>query len=348
MRWSPFCRCWPVSAAPPSGAGEAGVSISELNVAHAELCQLFLTHVQGHAIALLDPQGEVRYVNDTAGRLFDHPAGQIVGRSAAVLYGDEDQASGRPGADLAAAAAEGHLRYEGWRQRADGSRFWADVTITALVDRDGELCGFGHLMRDITDSRRFQKELMRRALHDSLTGLPNRALLLDRLGKAIRRLERHPGHVAVYFVDLDRFKAINDRFGHRIGDLVLIAVAQRLHTAVRAQDTVARLSGDEFVVICEAVDAPAAALEIANRLVGALEQAVEVDGAPIPLHASIGAVILDGPGPDPEVALEHADTAMYRAKRRGPDGDRIRVEIWQPPATPLHQPHGDPDMRQDR
>ncbi len=154
------------------------------------------------------------------------------------------------------------------------------------------------------------------ALHDTLTGLPNRSLLLDRLEHAFRRADRGGGHVAALFIDLDDFKAVNDSCGHKVGDAVLRGVAERLRSGMRPTDTVARLAGDEFVVVCEESDALTAAHTIADRVALALAEPLPVADKFITVSASIG-IAVDQDAPDPDALLHNADAAMYQAKRAG-------------------------------
>jgi diguanylate cyclase (GGDEF)-like protein len=155
------------------------------------------------------------------------------------------------------------------------------------------------------------------AEHDALTGLPNRTLLLERLRHALSRSLRTDKTIALLFLDLDRFKAINDTWGHEAGDLVLRTIAARIDESLRPFDTVARLGGDEFVVLCEDVDGEDAALEIAQRLRGSLTRPIDVLGDHLTLSASVGVALPNGVSEDAEELLHAADTAMYRAKRRG-------------------------------
>ena len=171
---------------------------------------------------------------------------------------------------------------------------------------------------------RVQERLAFLALHDSLTGLPNRTLLLDRLTTALRRLERHPDHtLAVLFCDLDRFKLVNDGYGHAAGDEVLTTFAERLGRVVRPGDTVARFGGDELVVLCEEVEDEEHARALAGRVEAALAEPFRVGNEDVVLTASIGVAMARSSTDRPEVLLRDADAAMYRAKERG----RARVEV---------------------
>lgn len=228
-----------------------------------------------------------------------------------------------------------HLRYR--VRHADGRYRWVSRRVTPFQrDDDGnvtELLGMG---RDITDSVEVEERLARGALHDPLTGLPNRTLLVDRLGGALSRHARTGEAVPVLFCDLDGFKHINDTSGHAAGDLVLVATAQRLQSALRPQDTVARVGGDEFVVVLETppgdIDLRTEALAVADRLIAVVGQPIDVSGTggdrggggvAHVVTSSIG-VLFASPGMAPEEALRDADSAMYRAKARG----KNRFEVF--------------------
>jgi diguanylate cyclase (GGDEF)-like protein len=159
--------------------------------------------------------------------------------------------------------------------------------------------------------------LRQRSLHDPLTGLPNRTLLKERLEQAVARASRTHQLVAVLFVDIDRFKPVNDKFGHHMGDQLLVAVAGRLRRLLRAGDTVARLAGDEFVIMCEALDKPEMAERVAERVSEAFLSPFELDGSTLQITASVGLAFC-GPGEEmPETLIRDADFAMYQAKRAG-------------------------------
>jgi diguanylate cyclase (GGDEF)-like protein/PAS domain S-box-containing protein len=179
------------------------------------------------------------------------------------------------------------------------------------------------MARDVTDRRRAERVLAHQALHDHLTGLPNRALLLDRLTQALVRTSRGTGFVAVLYLDLDRFKLVVDELGHEAGDRVLRAVAARLRNVVRPSDTVARFAGDEFVVVCDDVQGPAEATRIANRIVEVLAMPVD-DHEEVVVAASIGVSLARGEEIAAEALVRNADTAMHRAKELG----RGRIELF--------------------
>jgi diguanylate cyclase (GGDEF)-like protein/PAS domain S-box-containing protein len=182
-----------------------------------------------------------------------------------------------------------------------------------------------NVLANAIDRVRTEEETRRRGLHDPLTGLPNRTLVLDRIAHALARADRGEASVAVLFLDVDNFKVVNDSLGHRAGDNLLRQLAQRLSDAVRPSDTVGRFGGDEFVVLCEDVVDEPMALRIAGRLARVFEAPFALEGDDVHLaSASIGVVLRDGAQDDPEELLRDADAAMYRAKERG----RSRVELF--------------------
>src|SRR5687768_3369859 len=178
--------------------------------------------------------------------------------------------------------------------------------------------------QDFTAQRDAGEALAQLALHDPLTGLPNRSLFMDRLGRALRRLDRRDRVLAVLFVDLDRFKAVNDRMGHAVGDEMLMAVGSRLREVLRPDDTVGRLGGDEFVVVCEDLHDDKAAVRLAERVLAALDRPVTSGGHEILCSASIGIALTRRSDVTPDALLRDADMAMYRAKETG----RHRIEVF--------------------
>lgn len=201
---------------------------------------------------------------------------------------------------------------------ASGRQRWLSRRFTSFKrTADGRTIEVLSVLRDITDVVAAEERLSHAALHDVLTGLPNRLLLADRLGGALARAQRVGKDVAVLYCDLDGFKRINDLGGHATGDVVLQQTAQRLQSVLRSQDTVARVGGDEFVVVVEA--GRELGLEVARRVITALAVPVVVDGAEHTIGVSVGLAFAGGPGDDRTVedVLQNADAAMYRAKALG-------------------------------
>ncbi len=208
----------------------------------------------------------------------------------------------------------------------DGRHLQVLQTVAAEIGPDGEPHRASVLGRDVSDERAALDELAYKATHDALTGLPNRSLLVDHLELALARSARERTPVAVLFIDLDRFKEVNDTYGHDAGDRLLRELGQRMAAVLRPSDTVARLGGDEFVVLCEDIGGEVDAVAIAERIRGAVEeQPVRIDGVQVRVSASIGIAMSNGGSTrEPDTLLKRADIAMYRAKSAG----RARTELF--------------------
>jgi len=199
---------------------------------------------------------------------------------------------------------------------SSGRTIWGRVTASLVRDPDGRpLHSVGHI-QDVTEQTRSRRQLAHQATHDTLTGLVNRDVLVDRLDHAVMSLSRDDDALALFFLDLDRFKYVNDTFGHHVGDGVLAEVGNRLQSAVRPGDTVSRLGGDEFVVVCPTLTTAGVA-ELGERLRVALAEPFRLGADTIRLTASIGVVTADDDGLGAEELLAAADAAMYRAKIMG-------------------------------
>ncbi len=202
-------------------------------------------------------------------------------------------------------------------RRRDGSIVWLETTFRAVRGPGGEALEMVCVSRDISERKSAELELAHRALHDGLTGLPNRTLFLDRLGQALRRARRRDRGVAVVFLDLDRFKLVNDSLGHKAGDRLLVDVAMRLSSALRPSDTLARFGGDELTLLCEDIGDAEHARAIAQRLLETFAEPFLVQDGEAFLQASVGIALSRDGFEAPEDLIRDADAAMYRAKARG-------------------------------
>ncbi len=214
--------------------------------------------------------------------------------------------------------ADDHFEFEHRIQHRDGDYRWMLARATAVRDDSRRALRIVGSITDVTDRREAERRLQHDALHDALTGLPNRVLFLDRLDQSIRRAQRHHPEccAAVLFLDLDRFKVVNDSLGHACGDQLLQAVARRLESALRPNDTVARLSGDEFTLLLDDVCDPREATVISERVLHSLQAPFLLDGRELFIGASIGIALATGKSKPAEV-MRDADVAMYRAKADG-------------------------------
>lgn len=192
-----------------------------------------------------------------------------------------------------------------------------DINTIVEEDNPSEVQHYLVIMTDITEQKEAQYALQRLANYDVLTGLINRNLLIDRLEQSIKSAKRHDTRIAVFFVDLDRFKPINDTFGHEAGDRVLVEISNRLQHRFREQDSVARLGGDEFVVVLEEIDAIDSVNKIAAALLFDIEKAIHINNQSISISASVGISLFPDDGSDAESMLRNADVAMYNAKQMG-------------------------------
>jgi diguanylate cyclase (GGDEF)-like protein/PAS domain S-box-containing protein len=218
-----------------------------------------------------------------------------------------------------------HFEAEHRLRARDGGYRWMLARGLAVRDAEGRATRVAGSLSDVTERKRTETRLQHDALHDALTGLPNRMLFLDRLEQAMRRAARRGADVvcAVLFVDLDRFKLVNDSLGHRAGDALLTAVARRLESALRPGDTVARLGGDEFTVLLEEISDVHEATRVAERIHATLADSFTIGGRELVVGASVG-IALGAPDAHPEELVRDADVAMYRAKAEG----RGRHEIF--------------------
>jgi diguanylate cyclase (GGDEF)-like protein len=199
--------------------------------------------------------------------------------------------------------------------KCDGSE--VDVEVTALPFAGEGRHAYQTVFRDITERKAAEQRLERMANYDALTGLPNRSFFFDRLNQLILHAKRDQSRFALLFIDLDRFKEANDRLGHYFGDLLLKEVAERLIACVRNADTVARMGGDEFVVILSRITDTADAALMAQRLGGEIARPFDLQGHACILSASIGISLYPDDGETKELQLLKADTAMYRSKKQG-------------------------------
>ncbi len=215
-------------------------------------------------------------------------------------------------------ATAGFWQGEIWNRRKGGEIYPELLTISTVRNEAGEIVNYVGTFSDITGIKRSQDELHKLAHHDPLTGLPNRLLLLSRLDHAIERSRRHGEIGAVLFLDLDRFKNVNDSLGHPAGDELLVHVAQRLRARLRDSDTLARLGGDEFVVVLEGIDSPEHAASVAQTLIERLAESFELAGGHVVyIGTSIGISLFPADASVASKLIQHADAALYEAKEHG-------------------------------
>ena len=262
-------------------------------------------------ILAVSPEGDVLFANERLTDILDMPLRDIYGLSRKGIFAPSEAAAvARRLADRS--REDGPERYDFPYRHPDGTTRVLSVSASVLTAADGSVLGSLAMISDVTSRRESEESLRRAAMHDALTALPNRLLFLDRLATADARQQRSHGRgVAVLFLDLDGFKQVNDVHGHATGDRVLTQVAERVAEAVRSTDTVARIGGDEFAVICEDTDTETATA-VASRIQKSLEAPVAIEGERFLVSVSIG-IALSPPYPVTEL-LRLADLAMYQAK----------------------------------
>ena len=273
------------------------------------------------AIIMMDAEYRVRAVNGAFTGITGHTPEQIVGRPLASLGWDADDGFyERIWAEL-----DGKDHWEGELAgvRRDGQRYPLRIALTAIRDPHGDVSSYMAMLSDISERKRAEAQVRHQAEHDALTGLPNRILFLDRLHQALATWRRQHEQFAVMFLDLDKFKAVNDTHGHQAGDIVLREVAGRLRGCVRAVDTISRLGGDEFVVLLADIKGADQAAHVANAVTLAVARPVDIGGQALTLSTSIGIALCPDDGDEVETLLHHADLAMYHAKQDGRDAFRF-------------------------
>ena len=291
--------------------------ISVRRAAEAEtLLAASVFHNTAEAILITDPGSRILSVNPAFSEITGYPAEEVIGRTPRLLKSEHHDPAFYEvmWQDL---ASHGHWKGQIWNRRKDGEAFLAWQTITAVRDDKGTVLRYLSVFNDMTEVHRKDEHIRHQAFHDALTGLPNRLLLHDRLGHAIEIARREQGLVALLFLDLDRFKVVNDSLGHDIGDMLLVEITGRLTAALRKSDTIARLGGDEFVVVVSDFEGIGEIAEVAEKIIETVALPLMIRGHDIQVGASIGIALFPRDGDDVTVLMKDADTAMYRAKASG-------------------------------
>ena len=262
---------------------------------------------------VIDADGTITYISPSVERTLGYPPEIMLGRSVLSLLHPDDLLALRGDlGDLIPPPGRSTTHQARYRH-VDGGWRWLEVINTNLLEEPG-VGGVVSNAREVTETRELHDQLRYQASHDGLTGLANRRLFTERLAASTSEDRRGHEPVAVMLIDLDGFKGINDTLGHHVGDAVLVAVADRMRTCVRAGDTPGRLGGDEFAILLPRADTTTASL-VARRFLALLEQPVEAHGHTVRIAASVG-IVADDPD-DPDALLRRADSAMYQAKRSG-------------------------------
>jgi diguanylate cyclase (GGDEF)-like protein/PAS domain S-box-containing protein len=270
-------------------------------------------------VTLVGSDGRILYESPCALEMLGRDPEKMVGQQLSMLVHAEDVADFLDQfATIQRDGEQSTIELEYRLEHEDGSWRVVDSFMTNLLD-DPDVGAILLNSRDVTERRSLEQQIHYQAFHDALTGLANRALFLDRLSQALLRTLRQTDSVAVMFLDIDDFKTINDSLGHEAGDKVLVAVSERLALVMRPGDTLARLGGDEFAIMLDFVTLSESADAVANRILEALREPIQIGSQSVSIQASIGIALSGTPVEEPEVLLRNADLAMYTAKRNGKD-----------------------------
>ncbi|MBI4940907.1 MAG: EAL domain-containing protein [Actinobacteria bacterium] len=272
------------------------------------------------AVALLDRSGRIKEGNRVLGRMLGRTTAELAGTTLAELsHPDDVDADATLLARTLAGERPGYSLEKRFVRRS-GESVWGRLTVTAVEDGDGALVELVAQVVDVTEIRLAEEMLAHQALHDPLTKLPNRTLGLDRIQQALDRTRRSRRRVAVLACDLDRFDVVNDSIGPEHGDEILVEIANRIQTVLRATDTAARMAGDEFVVVCEDVLDEREAVLVADRITAAVREPIDIAARNVVLSMSIGIALSSGPTGDATALLRDAGAALHRAKENGRGG----------------------------
>ena len=299
------------------GAVVAFQDISERRAAeeHQRLAAMVLETLT-EAVIVTDAERRIVSINRAFVSTTGYTPGEVLGRTPAILKsGHHDEAFHR--AMWETLRSTGQWQGEIWNRRKNGEIYPEWLKIHAVRDAEGRVIRYVGVYSDVNRHEEVQRRIHRLAFYDGLTGLPNRELFGDRLGLALTQAHRKNEKVAVMFMDLDRFKDVNDTLGHGVGDHLLRIVAERLKSTLREGDTIARIGGDEFTAILTAMHGPSDAVNVCEKILKEIERPVMLEGRSFCVTSSIGLSVFPDDGEDPKALMKKADIAMYRAKDLG-------------------------------
>lgn len=298
---------------------------NELQLLHqAQMIQQ--TH---EAINTTDLQGFISGWNKGSELLFGYKAEEVIGKHISLLFPKDTY-------EIFVKNIPELMKKEEYRttlllMKKSNEKVLIDLSLSLLKDNNGSNMGIVGYLRDITERKKTEEALQYQAHHDALTGLPNRVLFMDRLKQGIKKAKRHQEGLAVFFIDLDKFKHINDSLGHSVGDKVLKIIAKRLQDIIRKEDTLARLSGDEFTIIMEDLKHPEDASLLGEKILKTVCGAILMNDQRLYVSGSVGISFYPQDATDAQSLLKYADTAMYRAKEEG----RNNYQFYAPEMTEL-------------
>ncbi len=296
---------------------EVRARTGELVAANRELA-VYKSVMQGtgEGVVITDIDGTIRQTNQAFRDMSGYDETELIGRNPRILKSDrQDDAFFE--AMWSSIRSEGRWTGEIWNKGKNGSVYPVLLSVDTIKDERGEPSCYVGITADIGKLKKAEENLNRMAFYDSLTGLPNRALFMDRFKQALARAQRAGNRVALVYLDLDRFKHVNDSLGHHAGDELLSKTAERIQGQVRETDTVCRIGGDEFTVILESIGSSGDAAAVSRKIIASLKESFDIEGSEVFIGTSIGIAMFPYDGTDADELIKKADAAMYEAKEHG-------------------------------
>ena len=281
----------------------------------------------GSSIVITSRIGTIEYVNDKFCQITGYQRNEVINKSISILKPNSEQCTN----ERCALDGDFLQQQDSWEgeilcSKKDGSVFWNTITISAVYNKKKNVSSYVLSAVDVTALKEATQKMEHLALFDSLTGLANRRLFIDRLHNSILNARRHEKITALFFLDLDQFKRINDTLGHQAGDQLLLTVADRLKSCVRKQDTVARLGGDEFTILLNDISETDKISSIAQTILDTLKEPIRLGKHEVIVSTSIGITLAPTDSIDSETLMKNADLALYMAKENGRDGYHFFTE----------------------
>jgi diguanylate cyclase (GGDEF)-like protein/PAS domain S-box-containing protein len=279
--------------------------------------RLLVENLEDYAVFMMDFRGNIATWNKGAERQFGYKEKEVLGKNFSLIFTKEDQALNLPKKELIEARKNGRADDERQHVHKNGKKFWCSGVVVKFEDKNGKFVGLSKIVRDISEKKKAEETIKHQAMHDTLTGLANRRLMFENLAEAISASKKEKEVFALAFVDLDKFKNLNDTEGHDTGDLLLQEVAVKLAGSVRQEDTVARFGGDEFIILLRNIKNAKFAKTVVEKILASLQPVYIINNKKIQIKGSIGVVLCPDHGKDMARMLKHADVALYQAKASG-------------------------------